>query len=116
MRVLLDAHFSGRSIGGPLRKAGHDVLALDGDLALMALTDADVLELATDQDRITVTANIRDFARLARSRLEAGRAHPGIILIPPSSLAFGVILRGLGRLFTDRPNSSDWIDRVEFLA
>jgi predicted nuclease of predicted toxin-antitoxin system len=69
MRVLLDAHLSGRSIGRPLRRAGHDVLALDDDLNLKQLPDADVLELATRQGRIVVTANIRDFARLARSRM-----------------------------------------------
>lgn len=116
MRVLLDAHLSGRRVGGPLRRAGHDVLALDDELALKQLTDPDVLDLATEQGRVVVTANIRDFAALARSRMEAGRAHPGIILIPPGSLAFGVVLRGLARLFADRPTATDWVDRVEFLA
>lgn len=116
MRVLLDAHLSGRSIGGPLRRAGHDVLALDDDLKLKQLPDADVLDLAMEQGRIVVTANIRDFARLARSRMEAGQVHPGIILIPVGSLAFGVVLRGLARLFADRPSATDWVNRVEFLG
>jgi predicted nuclease of predicted toxin-antitoxin system len=116
MRVLLDAHLSGRRIGGPLRKAGHDVLALDDDLGLKQLPDADVLDLAMAQGRIIVTANIRDFARLARSRMEAGQAHPGIILVPPGSLDFGVVLRGLARIFADRPEATDWVNRVEFLG
>jgi hypothetical protein len=116
MRVLLDAHLSGRSIGRPLHRAGHDVLALDDDLNLRQLPDADVLDLATSQGRVVVTANIRDFARLARSRMEGGQGHAGIVLIPPGSLAFGVVLRGLGRLFADRPDASDWVDRVEFLG
>lgn len=116
MRVLLDAHLSGRQIGGPLRRAGHDVLALDDDLSLKQLLDADVLDLAIEQRRIVVTANIRDFARLARSRAEAGQSHPGIVLIPPGSMAFGVVLRGLARLFADRTEQTDWVDRVEFLG
>lgn len=116
MRLLLDAHLSGRRIGGPLRRTGNDVLSLDDDLTLKQLPDAEVLDLAMDQDRIVVTANIRDFARLARSRMEAGQAHPGIVLIPPGSLAFGVVLRGLARLFADRPDATDWVNRVDFLA
>ena len=116
MRVLLDAHLSGRSIGGPLRQAGHDVVALDDDFTLKQLPDGDVLDLAMEQGRIVVTANIRDFARLARSRLEAGQAFPGIVLIPPASLAFGVVLRELARLFADRPDATDWVNRVEFLG
>jgi hypothetical protein len=116
MRVLLDAHLSGRRIGGPLRRAGHDVLALDDSFALKQLPDADVLDLARVQGRIVVTANIRDFARLARSRLEAGEAHLGIVLIPPHDLSFGVVLRGLARLFAERPEATDWVNRVEYLG
>jgi predicted nuclease of predicted toxin-antitoxin system len=116
MRVLLDAHLSARSIGGALRQAGHDVVALDGDFSLKQLPDADVLDLAIEQGRIVVTANIRDFARLARSRMEAGQTHPGIVLIHVGSLAFGVVLRGLAGLFADRPDVSDWVDCVEFLG
>jgi predicted nuclease of predicted toxin-antitoxin system len=116
MRVLLDAHLSGRQIGGPLRQAGHDVLALDDDLTLKQLPDADVLDLAIEQGRIVITANIRDFARLARSRAEAGQAHPGTVLIPVGSMAFGVVLRGLARLFADHPAPTDWVNRAEFLS
>ena len=116
MRVLLDAHLSGRLIGGPLRQAGHDGLELEDDLTLKQLPDGDVLDLAIREDRIVVTANIRDFARLARSRMEAGQAHAGIILVPPGSLAFGVVLLGLAQLFADRPEAADWVNRVEFLA
>jgi len=116
VRVLLDAHLSGRSIGGPLRQAGHDVLALDEDLSLKQLPDGEVFDLAGEQRRIVVTANIRDSARLARSRMEARQTHAGLILIPASSLAFGVVVRGLTRLFAEHPDASDWADRVVFLG
>ena len=116
MRVLLDAHLSGRSIGDPLRRAGHDVLALDADVTLRQLPDADVLDLASEHGRIVITANVRDFARLARSRLEAGQDHAGIVLISPGSLAFGIVLRGLGRLFAEHPDATRWVNRVVFLA
>jgi hypothetical protein len=116
VRILLDAHLSGRRIGGPLRRAGHDVLALDENLTLKQLPDGEVLDLAIDEGRIVVTANIRDFARLARSSIEAGRGHAGMVLVPPDSLAFGELLRGLARLFAERPAATDWVDRVEFLG
>jgi hypothetical protein len=46
-----------------------------------SLVDAQVLELATAQQRILITRNSRDFAPLARQWAEAQRSHAGLILI-----------------------------------
>ena len=74
MRLLLDAHVSGRRAGRPLRTAGHDVLALDEDDRLSRLPDEEVLSLAAEEDRIVVTYNISDFARIGRQWAEARRS------------------------------------------
>lgn len=114
MRVLLDAHVSGRRVGRPLRNAGHDVLALDSDEALSRLPDGEVLALATREDRIVVTYNVSDFARLVREWAEARRSHAGVILVPDARAGHGLILRRLKEMFAAHPDQGEWADRVEF--
>ncbi|MGO9973216.1 MAG: DUF5615 family PIN-like protein [Solirubrobacteraceae bacterium] len=99
MRLLLDANLSPRRIGGPLRAVGHDVLALAEDAAFEGLDDPVVLELASEQQRVLVTRNSRDFAPLARAWAEAQRAHAGMILIWTFDHGqFGEIVAGVERL------------------
>jgi predicted nuclease of predicted toxin-antitoxin system len=57
MRLLLDAHLSGRHVGDPLRDDGHDVRAADSELALEGASDEEVLALAIAEGRILVTAD-----------------------------------------------------------
>jgi hypothetical protein len=116
VRVLLDAHVSSRHVGRSLVRAGHDVLALDQDETLSALADEEVLVLATEQERIVITHNVRHFVPIARSWLEACRTHRGLILVTLPHTEYGVILRRLERLFAAYPGQADWIDHVEFLG
>lgn len=116
MRILLDAHVSGRRVGRPLRAAGHDVLALDENDRLSRLADEEVVSLADEEGRIVVTYNISDFARIGRRWAEARRSHAGLILVTDPHAGHGAILRGIDGLFTARPRQDDWIDRVEFLG
>lgn len=116
MRILLDAHVSGRHIGRPLRKAGHDALALDGDAVLSRLADGDVFALAAREERIVVTYNVSDFAGLPRQWAEARRSHAGLILVPDAHIGAGAILRRLEQLFAAHPDQDDWIDRVAFVS
>jgi Domain of unknown function (DUF5615) len=81
VRVLLDAHVSGRRIGDALRADGHEVLALNDDPELGALPDADVLRLAAADRRILVTFNHRHFVPLLRQWAEAGQTHHGCIIV-----------------------------------
>jgi hypothetical protein len=81
LRLLLDANLSPRGVADRLRDMGHDVLALAEDAAFEGLSDPQVLELATTEQRVLVTGNSRDFAPLAREWAEAQRAHAGLILI-----------------------------------
>lgn len=117
MRILLDAHVSGRRIGDALRAEGHDVLALDEDAELGALPDTDVLRLAASDRRILITFDHRHFAPLLRQWVEAGQTHHGCIIVYGLDHGeFGLILRGIRRLLDERPRQEDWTDLTDALT
>lgn len=72
---------------------GHNVRAAD-DKALKGWADPDLFDLAAHDGRIMVTANARDFLRLAKEWQDAGRDHAGLIILPPTIRHhhFGVII------------------------
>jgi hypothetical protein len=87
------------------------VAALSERHDLEALTDPDVLALATAEERILVTRNSRDFAPPLRAWAEAGRSHAGCVLICTLRHDdFGPILDGLRRLLPERSEQSAWQD------
>lgn len=116
MRILLDAHISGRTVGKALIEGGHDVRALDSEIELEGLSDPEVLELAAAEGRVLVTANIRDFEPLLREWAGERRTHAGVILVPSSvrNEAFGVLISGVGKTLADT-TQDQWVDRVEWL-
>ena len=116
MRILLDAHISGRAVGKALVESGHDVRALDSEVELEGLSDPEVLELAAAESRVLVTANIRDFEPLLREWTGEGRSHAGVILIPSTvrNEAFGVLISGVQKTLADITQEG-WNDRVEWL-
>jgi len=116
MRILLDAHISGRSVGKALTEGGHDVRALDSEIELEGLSDPEVLELAAAEGRVLVTANIRDFEPLLREWAGESRPHSGVILVPASvrNEAFGVLISGIQNILAEITQEG-WIDRVEWL-
>jgi hypothetical protein len=116
MRILLDAHISGRTVGKALSEGGHDVRALDSDVELEGLSDPEVLELAVAEGRVLVTANIRDFEPLLRERAGESRSHAGVILVPSSvrNEAFGVLISGV-EVTLANTGQEGWVDRVEWL-
>lgn len=117
MRILLDAHVSGRAIARALRDGGHDVRAPSEEPTLEGLDDPAVLELAVAEGRILVTHDVKDFALLLRLRAEAGRSHAGCVLVHGMAHhEFGRVLPGLDRLFRDRPTQEDWQDVAVFLS
>jgi predicted nuclease of predicted toxin-antitoxin system len=111
VRLLLDAHVSGPRVGALLQEKGHDVRALDQEPELEGLADEDVLALATGEERILVTHNIRDFPEIVRGWMEAQRPHTGVILV------YGIdhkelqtIASGIQRWLDLYPEPDDWID------
>jgi predicted nuclease of predicted toxin-antitoxin system len=96
VRLLLDAHVSGPRLGERLTAAGHDVRALDQELALEGLADDDVLALAAAEERILVTHNIRDFPAILREWAPTERSHAGVILVYGiDHREFDLIVRGI---------------------
>ena len=90
--------------------------ALDSEPELEGLSDPGVLELATAEGRVLVTANIRDFEPLLREWAGESRSHVGVILVPSSvrNEAFGVLISGMEETLADT-GQEDWVDRVEWL-
>lgn len=117
MRLLLDAHVSGRRIGAALRELKHDVLAVDGARDLDGCPDEELLELASIQERILVTFDVADFPRICREWLEAGKSHYGCsVIVGIRHHEFGDIVRALEATFKIRPDPSDWRDYMAFVS
>ena len=116
MRLLLDAHISGRTVGKALVEGGHNARALDSEVELEGLSDPEVLELTAAEGRILVTANIRDFEPLLREWAGEGRSHAGVILVPRSvrNEAFRALILGVQKTIADT-TQEEWVNRVEWL-
>ncbi len=116
MRILLDAHISGRTVGKALIEDDHDVRALDSEIELEGLSDPEVLDLAAAEGRVLVTANVRDFEPLLREWAGESRSHAGVILVPASvrNEAFGVLISGVHKAMADAKQTA-WVNRVEWL-
>lgn len=78
--LLLDEMLSPH-IAEQLRSSGWDVTAVAERRDLVGMSDADVLALATEEQRIVVTLNIADFAKLAQAWASHERPHAGVLLV-----------------------------------
>lgn len=78
--LLLDEMFS-ETIASELRAAGHDVLAVVADPALVSLPDDQILAHAAATGRAVVTASIKDFMPLDTGYRAAGHSHAGLIVV-----------------------------------
>lgn len=117
MRLLLDAHVSGRRIGVALRTRGHDVLAVSEERDLDGCPDEELMELAGIQQRILVTFDVADFPRICREWLEAGKSHHGCaVVVGIRHHEFGAIVRALEGTFQARPHPRDWRDCLTFVS
>lgn len=111
MRLLLDAHVSGRVIARRLRERGHDVRAANEEPQLDAWEDDSLLELAAAEERIMVTFNVKDFPRICTQWAEARKHHAGcLILVGIDHGELGTILRVIDAAFDARPDPEDWRD------
>ena len=118
MRLLFDAHLSGKHIASVLRARGHDVRAANEEPGLEGMNDPGLWLLAIQEGRIFVTANIKDFVPIIQRWSEAGASHPGCILIPGNVQLgqFGRIIAGITAALEAMPEHEDWLDYVHYLS
>lgn len=83
MKLLLDEMLDA-SIAEQLRRRGHDAEATQGNPGLEGNKDPDLLRAARELDRVVVTDNVQDFARLHKRFLASGEDHAGIVLASPT--------------------------------
>jgi hypothetical protein len=109
---MLDAHISGSKVGRALQRLGHDVQATE---KLERIPDVILLEMATEEGRVLVTHNARDFLRILKERAPE-KSHAGLVLVPPSIKLndFGAIISGIHTTVSDLPQE-EWMDRVEWM-
>lgn len=81
MKCLLDEQLS-PEIADFLSARGLDVVAVVRRRDLVGASDLHLLDAAATEGRAVVTADVKDFRRLAAQRLARGLGHGGLILLP----------------------------------
>jgi predicted nuclease of predicted toxin-antitoxin system len=104
-KLLLDENLSPR-VALALQGDGIDVVHIR-DRKGLGSSDRAVLERAFKEDRILVTANVADFAKLAH----AAELHAGIVLIEDGALLFDEQLQLL-RQIVERLRGEDMANRL----
>lgn len=105
MRLLLD-EMIGPRVAAELRTHALDVVSVVERMDLRALSDEAVLEFACTEQRILVTRNVGDFARLHHHWLAQGRLHAGLVLVaeqsfPQNRNLIGALVRALALAAAD---------------
>lgn len=116
MRLLLDAHLSGRRVGGALEAGGHDVRKAD-DPSLAGWDDEPLLELASSEGRILITRNGKDFIPLVKNWASKERSHAGLIVVPPriDHNQFGKIIHGIEAVLRTM-TQEEWTNQTRYIA
>jgi len=114
LRFYFDEDVMVSAVAAELRAAGIDVVTVR-DAGRRGSDDPPQLHFATEQQRVVMTANIADFARLHAAWMRQGQTHAGIIFVPQQHFGVGETIRRLLRLATSL-DPADMIDRVEYLT
>lgn len=93
MRLLLD-EMIGPRVAVALREHGHDVESVVERIDLRGLPDEAVLEHAAETERVLVTHNVADFARLHQRWQADGRRHHGVLFVTERAFPQGRNLIG----------------------
>lgn len=94
-RLLLDEMFS-PLVSQVLVHRGIDSVSVGSDSVMKGMPDPSLLQLALDQRRVFVTADVGDFEALLARRRRNGLANPGTIWV--SQRSFGTARRFVGPL------------------
>jgi predicted nuclease of predicted toxin-antitoxin system len=115
MKFIIDEDLSPRVARYLCQEFCFDTIAVR-DRGLLGATDPEVLEYAFNEDRILVTANVRDFEKLAA----AIEIHAGIILIQEGDLLateqIELMTRAVQVLQAENAIGKDLINRVLYIS
>jgi predicted nuclease of predicted toxin-antitoxin system len=115
MKFIIDEDLSPRVARYLCQEFCFDAIAVR-DRGLLGATDPEVLEYAFNEDRILVTANVRDFEKLAA----AIEIHAGIILIQEGDLLateqIELMTRVVQVLQAENAIGKDLINRVLYIS
>ncbi|WP_315788283.1 DUF5615 family PIN-like protein [Fischerella sp. JS2] len=85
------------------------------DLSLLGAKDYQVLEYAFNEERILVTANVRDFEKFDR----ATEIYAGIVFICQGDLSrneqITIVKEAVNAIFTELENGRDMLNRVLYI-
>ena len=95
MRFLLDEHIS-PLVAAKLRSLGHDAVAVVERLGLRGAADERLRQVASAEDRVLVTYDVRDFGRMGMRMARTAEPHPGMVLVTPRAFSPGA--SDIGRL------------------
>jgi hypothetical protein len=123
VKLVLDEHYSS-AIAKQLRLRGYDVIAVterpnaDGPF-LRRMPDEELLQWATDEGRVLVTENVRDFMPLHHTYLARDGLHAGMLLVSPRKFprragTIGSLVEALAE-FVDGHDASAIVGEVAWL-
>lgn len=113
-QIYFDEDSLADAVIAPIRLAGAAcVTAAEADR--LAYADPDQLQFAAEHQMVVYTANRRDFARLHKEWMGAGRHHAGIIVWTRAKMDIGTQIRALLALLEAIP-PEEFVDRIEYLS
>lgn len=112
--LYLDEDVQSDALIAALRSRGI-TLVTTSEAGMTKRTDEEQLRFAAAANRVLVTCNVADFARLHARWLGAGEGHAGIILVQQQKWGPGELARRTIRLLTDLPGK-DMHNRMEFVS
>ena len=112
--LYLDEDVQSDALIEALRARGISVFTTS-EAGMSNRSDDEQLQFATTQDRVLVTCNVADFARLHTENVSAGREHSGIILVHQQRRSVGELARRMVRLLVAAPDQN-MRNRLEFIS
>jgi predicted nuclease of predicted toxin-antitoxin system len=111
MKFLIDEDLSPKAAERLRMESELDVIHVR-DRDWLGQPDPIILQRAYEEDRILVTANVKDFQRLARAR----ELHPGIVLFLAGSLSrdeqLALLYKAVAELEQELLEGRDMINRI----
>jgi len=90
VRWLVDEMFP-PAVARELNDLGHDAVAV-GEIGLAGAADDVIYRVAADQDRVIVTENVADFARVAAERVARGQTVVPVAFVRKAGFPRGAAL------------------------